>query len=88
MAARACCVVIDRGYTRIQRQWRAEVAEKIDCPLIQVESDVVVPVEEASGKEEYGAFTIRPKIKAKIQKYLLPVKKIDKARLFDVDARY
>jgi len=75
IAARACLVVVDRGYTRIQKEWRAEVAENIDCPLIQVESDVVVPVEEVSSKEEYGAFTIRPKIKRKLEQYLLPLTK-------------
>jgi len=72
---RACLVVVDRGYTRIQKQWRAEVARAIDCPLIQVESDVVVPVEHVSSKEEYGAFTIRPKIKKKLELYLKPLKK-------------
>jgi deoxyribodipyrimidine photo-lyase len=75
MAAKASLVVVDRGYTRIQRSWRAKVAEKIDCPLIQIESDVLVPIEEASSKEEYGAFTIRPKIKTKLDSYLLPLEK-------------
>jgi len=75
LSLRACLAVVDRGYTRIQRSWREEVAGAIDCPLIQVESDVAVPVEEVSLKEEYGAFTIRPKIKAKLGKYLLPLKK-------------
>jgi len=74
LADRACLVVVDRGYTRIQKQWRAEVARTIDCPLIQVESDVVVPVEHVSSKEEYAAFTIRPKIKKKIELYLRPLR--------------
>ena len=41
----------------------------MDCPLIQVESDVVVPVEEASPKEEYAAATLRPKIKKKLRSF-------------------
>jgi deoxyribodipyrimidine photo-lyase len=76
LAARACLVVVDRGYTRIQKQWREIAAKGIDCPLIQVETDAVVPVEEASVKEEYGAFTIRPKIQRKLGYYLSPLKKI------------
>jgi deoxyribodipyrimidine photo-lyase len=52
LAKKASLAVVDRGYLRIQRQWRNEVAHRIDCPLIQVESDVVVPVEEVSNKEE------------------------------------
>jgi deoxyribodipyrimidine photo-lyase len=76
LASRACLIVVDRGYTRVQRKWREKVAEGIDCPLIQVETDVVVPIEEVSMKEEYGAFTIRPKIQKKLEHYLLPLKEI------------
>ncbi len=75
LSRRAALVVCDRGYLRIQRSWRAAVAERIRCPLVQVESDVVVPVERASGKEEYAARTIRPKINALLEDYLVPVRK-------------
>jgi len=44
----------------------------MDCPLIQVESDVIVPVEEASPKEEYAAATLRPKIHKKLNHFLIP----------------
>ncbi len=53
---------MDRGYLRVQKNWRQNVSNLVDCPLIQVESDVIVPVETASLKEEYAAYTIRPKI--------------------------
>jgi deoxyribodipyrimidine photo-lyase len=49
------------------------VASRVDCPLVQVESDVVVPVEEASPKEEYSAATLRRKLDQKRKAYLLPV---------------
>lgn len=52
LAKNASLVMVDRGYLGIQRQWRDVVANQIDCPLIQVESDVIVPVEETSPKEE------------------------------------
>ena len=73
LARDACLTVVDRGYTRIQREWRARAASRIDCPLLQVESDVVVPVEVASSKEEYSAATFRRKLSKKIKEYLLPV---------------
>ncbi len=76
LARDACLTVVDRGYTRIQRMWRRSAAGAIGCPLIQVESDVVVPVEEASPKEEYTAATFRPKINKKLSDYLLPLKQI------------
>ena len=74
LAKRASLAVVDRGYLRIQRQWREVVANQIDCPLIQVESDVIIPVEEASPKEEYAAATIRPKIYKKLNHFLVPLK--------------
>ncbi|MFB3884068.1 MAG: deoxyribodipyrimidine photo-lyase [Thermodesulfobacteriota bacterium] len=73
LAKRASLVVVDRGYLRIQRVWRNQVAQEIDCPLIQVESDVVVPIEEASPKEEYAAATLRPKIHKKLSHFLVPL---------------
>ena len=53
LAKKACMMITDRGYMRIQKNWRSYVSEKIKCPLIQVESDVVIPIEHASIKEEY-----------------------------------
>jgi len=73
IAKKASAVIVDRGYLRIQRKWREIVAERIDCPLIQVETDVMVPVEETSIKEEFSAATIRPKITAKLSRYLQPL---------------
>jgi len=73
LANDADLVVVDRGYLNIQRRWRKQVAETIDCPLIQVESDVIVPVEVASPKEEFSAGTFRPKISKHLPTYLTPL---------------
>ncbi len=67
----AALTVVDRGYLRVQKSWRRDAAAKMDCPLVQVETDVVVPVEEASDKEEYAARTIRPKINGLVDKYIV-----------------
>ena len=72
-ARKACLAVCDRGYLKIQKKWRRYVAEHIDCPLIQVESDVAVPVETASGKEEYSAATLRRKLSHILHEYLTPL---------------
>jgi len=69
-------VVVDRGYTRIQREWRNKVATEINCPIIQVESDVIVPIETTSNKEEYGAFTIRPKINRFLDRFLRSISNV------------
>ncbi len=73
LAGDACLVVTDRGYLRHQRVWRAEAAGAVGCPVVQVESDVVVPVEAASGKEEYAAATLRPKIHRLLPDFLEPL---------------
>jgi deoxyribodipyrimidine photo-lyase len=56
-AGDASLVVTDRGYLRLQKQWRQEVGQKAACRVAQVETEVVVPVEVVSGKEEFAART-------------------------------
>ena len=73
VSRKASLVVADRGYLRVQREWREEVAETAHCLVIQVESDVVVPVEAACAKEAYSAAVLRPKINSQLRKYLAPL---------------
>ncbi len=75
LSSDASLVVVDRGYLKIQKEWRKYVAKRIGCPLVQVESDSIVPVEVASPKEEYSAASFRPKIEKKLDSYLIPLKK-------------
>ncbi len=70
----ASIIVTDRGYMRPQREWRETVAEKAACRVTQVESDVVVPVELASGKREHAARTLRPKINEYLEEFLVDLK--------------
>jgi len=72
----ACLVVTDRGYLKVQRKWRSYVALNAPCQVVQVETDVVVPVETVSSKEEYAAATIRSKIQKKLKAFMIPVQKI------------
>jgi len=67
----ASLIVCDRGYLKHQRAWRDQVARRAGCRVVQVESDVVVPVEAASGKTEIGARTLRPKIHRQMAGYLV-----------------
>jgi deoxyribodipyrimidine photo-lyase len=75
LSREASMVFVDRGYLRIQRQWRAWAAQRLRCPLVQVESEVVVPVEAASSKEEYSAATLRPKIHKRLNEFLRPLRR-------------
>lgn len=67
---RACSVVLDKNYLRLQRSWRSEVAERVEVATFEVDSDVVVPVEIASDKEEAYAYLLRNKIMPIIENYL------------------
>ena len=70
LGADASLIVCDRYYLKHQRQWREKVAKKADCQVIQVESDVIVPVEAVSDKAEYAARTIRPKLQKQFKNFL------------------
>lgn len=69
----AAMVVTDRGYLRVERSWRDYLAGKASCPVIQVETNVIVPVETASPREEYAARTLRPKICKLLGSFALPL---------------
>ena len=73
LAKHAKLLVLDRGYLAIQRGWYAQIEKGVDTRIIQVEGDVVVPVETASGKHEYAARTLRPKLHKLWDDFLEPL---------------
>ena len=73
----AALLVTDAGYLRIQRHWRQKVAQHAACPVVQVETDVVVPLATTSTKEEFAARTIRPKIHRCLPRFLQPLSQTD-----------
>ncbi len=72
LASRAALVVCDRGYLRHHRAWRRRVASVSGKPVIEVEGDVVVPVDRVSNKREYAARTLRPKLNRVLDAWLAP----------------
>jgi deoxyribodipyrimidine photo-lyase len=66
-------IVTDRGYLKVQREWRKIAAENSGCSMVEIESDVIVPVEIASEKEEFSAATIRRKIERLMMEYAIPL---------------
>jgi deoxyribodipyrimidine photo-lyase len=97
LAGRADVVITDAGHLRIQRLWRNTVAVTIDCPLIEVETNLIVPVLTAADKEMYSAGVFRPRIHRCLPQFLTPLKsgkphqssmhlKIASESLDDIDA--
>jgi len=74
LAEEAALVVVDAGQLRIQRQWRENAARRVKCPLHEVETNLVVPVAQASDKENFSAGTFRPRITKQLDYYLVPLK--------------
>lgn len=82
-AGRAAMVVTDKAYLRVPRAWRRELASAVECRVVEVETDLVVPVEIASDKREYAARTIRPKIHRRLGDFLSAPPRIEPARRLD-----
>jgi deoxyribodipyrimidine photo-lyase len=72
----AALLVCDRGYLRHQKRWRDDVADRAGVSVVQVESDVAVPVEAASDHQEFAARTLRPKHRRQWPAYLKPLKAV------------
>jgi len=68
--AGAGLVVTDADPTRLKRAWVAQLLADLDCPAIEVDGRNVVPARAASGKAEYMARTIRPKIHRLLPEFL------------------
>lgn len=77
LSKRATLIVLDRGYLRHQRLWRKRITERVSIPVIEVEGDVVIPVETASNRAEPYARTLRPKILSKLSQFLEEIPQLE-----------
>jgi len=68
----ACAVVVDEDYLNIGRSWRSYAAARLDVRLIQIDAETIVPAR-ISGKEEWGAYTLRPKIKRVLEDHFVEI---------------
>lgn len=76
LAPDAALIVTERAYLRHLRGWREWLSAQLErlypyLPLAQIESELVVPLEVTSVKQEYAARTIRPRIHRALEKYLV-----------------
>lgn len=63
-------VVTDKGYLKYSRDLNETLKNILPISFVEIESNLVVPVEAASDHEEYGAYTIRKKITSSISKFV------------------
>jgi len=67
---RAGALVTDFDPLKIKGAWKEEVANRIDCPVYEVDAHNIVPCWLASPKQEYAARTFRPKITRLVPEFL------------------
>src|SRR5215210_5017221 len=67
----ASMIVCDMSYLRLQKGWCERLAKEARCLVVQVETEVVVPVELASNKCEHAARTLRPRIREHLDDFLV-----------------
>ena len=75
---RCSFLVTDFDPLRIKKRWKDAVASRIDMQFDEVDAHNIIPCWLTSGKREYAAYTIRPKIKRLLPEYLTefpPVRK-------------
>ena len=72
LASQACVLITEKAYLKTPRQWRKNLLPNLATQYLEVETEVVVPVETTSPKEEYAAATIRKKITSQWSRYLHP----------------
>ena len=68
---RPCLVVGDENPLREPEAWRQTIAKKARVRVVTVDADVVVP-SRLVGREQAGAYTLRPRLRALWPTWLLP----------------
>ena len=74
LSENAYALITDKAYLKYHRKLNRYIAEKLDVPVYEIESDVCVPVEIASDKQEPYASTFRKKIYGLLDKYIVELK--------------
>ncbi|MCF7886736.1 MAG: deoxyribodipyrimidine photo-lyase [Candidatus Marinimicrobia bacterium] len=73
-------LVTDFDPLKIKRKWQNEVKRKIDIAFYEVDTHNIVPCRESSQKQEYAAYTIRPKINNLLPEFLEEFPEIEKQK--------
>jgi deoxyribodipyrimidine photo-lyase len=67
---KAGTLVTDFDPLRIKRKWKLALQKVLDVPFYEVDAHNIVPCWIASQKQEYGAYTLRPKLQKVLHHYL------------------
>jgi deoxyribodipyrimidine photo-lyase len=67
---RASVLITDFDPLKIKRRWKEEITKGLSIPFFEVDAHNIVPCWIASHKQEYGAYTLRPKIKRLLPEFM------------------
>lgn len=71
-------IVSDFDPLRTKRLWKEQLMKRTPASLIEVDAHNIVPCRNASDKQEWGAYTIRPKINRLLDEYLTGFPRLEK----------
>ena len=66
----ACALVSDFSPLRINRDWKKKVAEQVEVSFYEVDAHNIVPCWFASPKQEWAAYSFRPKVHRLLAEFL------------------
>lgn len=69
---KAGAVITDFDPLRIKKEWRENAARELSCAFYEVDAHNIAPCRIASTKQEFGAYTLRPKLHKVLHEYLTP----------------
>jgi deoxyribodipyrimidine photo-lyase len=72
-------LITDFSPLKIGRKWRESIAKKIDIPMLEVDTHNIIPCWFVSNKQEFGAYTLRPKINKLLKEFLVEIPRISKS---------
>jgi deoxyribodipyrimidine photo-lyase len=71
-AREVSCLVSDFDPLRIKRAWKEEVGQSLASPFIEVDAHNIIPCWLASPKQEWAAYSFRPKVHRALPDFLTP----------------
>lgn len=69
-------VITDFDPLKIKQEWKQEVLKEIKVPFYEVDAHNIIPVWTTSQKQEFAAYTIRPKVNYLLGSYITNFSKI------------
>jgi len=67
---KAGALITDFSPLRLSRHWKESVAKATDITFLEVDAHNIIPCRAASPKQEYAAYTFRPKAKKLLPRFL------------------